>query len=109
MLIVFPIAFVLGVAAVLISMVVAATIGGLCGPFLLASNVNNSGNGNVIAACCPVIMVGGAIIGFFGTLYYGTITFIEIASRYCNTISDFWMYQDEEDADHVDLGVLDVI
>jgi hypothetical protein len=90
MIVVFPIIFVLGVAAVLISMVIAAAIGGLCGPFMLASNSNNAGN--AIAACCPILMVACAIIGFFAALYYGVITFIEVANRYCNTISDFWTF-----------------
>ena len=90
MMLVFPIAFVLGVAGILIAMVIASAIGGLCGPFLLASNSNNSGN--AIAICCPLVMVACAIAGFFVTLYYGVVTLIEQTKRYCNTISDFWSF-----------------
>ena len=61
---------------------VATIIGFFCGPMMMAVNYVNCG-GLAIAILCPILMVVGALTGFFSAFCLGTVVI-------CSKCAEYW-------------------
>jgi len=75
MIIFFPVTLCVLIAVYLCGIGFGALVGFLCGPCL----INQSCDCECVfgICCCPLLMVVGAIIGFFGSIGYGAYLFAQ--------------------------------
>ena len=70
LIILFPLAIVLTVISYFVGIGIATVIGFFCGPFVIIGETYWL-QGCLGCVLCPFLLIGGAVIGFFGSICYG--------------------------------------
>ena len=82
---IFPLYLVFLLIVWVLGIAIATVIGFLCGPLMMAGNFASC-NAGLICILCPILMVVGALAGFFMTLCLGMVMVLKKCGDYWSLV-----------------------